>query len=85
MALLFVFGCFQEFTQSRAIDWQALVGNVGGYVGLCLGYALMQIPTFLKGLFEKIKSTIASKRTHHQRRIIENESTTQTRVIELQV
>merc|ERR1712126_303722 len=28
---------FKEFSQTKAIDWQALIGNVGGYVGLVFG------------------------------------------------
>ena len=83
--LLFLFACFQKFTQTKSIDWQALVGNVGGYVGLCLGYALLQIPSFIRGLFEKCKSAMETKRTVRQSRIVEKESTTQKSVIELQV
>ena len=82
---MFVFGCIQEFTQSQAINWQALVGNVGGYVGLFLGYALLAIPSFLKGVFEKCKSAMEKKRMRQQRRSVEIDSTTQNNVIELQV
>ena len=32
----------------RAYDLGALVGNVGGYIGLFLGYTLMMIPEILK-------------------------------------
>lgn len=28
----------------RAIDFQALLGNVGGYIGLILGYSILQMP-----------------------------------------
>ena len=31
----------------RAIDIQALVGNIGGYIGLLLGYSLLQIPDLI--------------------------------------
>ena len=33
-----------RFFCSRAIDIQGLVGNVGGYIGLFLGYSFLQIP-----------------------------------------
>ena len=39
----------------RAIDTQALIGNIGGYIGLCLGYSLLQVPQLLSALFGKIK------------------------------
>ena len=38
----------------RAIDVWQLIGNVGGYVGLCLGYCLLQVPEFLYQLLKKM-------------------------------
>ena len=80
--MIFVFACFQEFTQTKAIDWQELVGHVGGYVGLCLGYALLQIPSFLKALFGKCKLAMETRR---RRRVGENEPIIQNDIVELQV
>ena len=31
----------------RAIDMNGLIGNIGGYIGLCLGYSILQIPEFV--------------------------------------
>ena len=31
----------------RAIDFQQLIGSIGGYVGMCLGYSLLQVPLFV--------------------------------------
>ena len=46
----------------RAIDIQALIGNVGGYIGLVLGYSFLQIPSLIifivtqcKGCFSHIR------------------------------
>ena len=39
----------------RAIDIQALIGNVGGYIGLCLGYTILQLPEYLMNSFRAIK------------------------------
>ena len=36
-----------EFLYFRAIDIQGLIGNVGGYIGLFLGYSFLQIPDFI--------------------------------------
>ena len=34
---------------------QALVGNISGYMGLCLGYSLLQIPELVVLIFHKLK------------------------------
>ena len=39
----------------RAIDFQALLGTVGGYIGLILGYTVLQIPDFLVTVFGRMK------------------------------
>ena len=39
----------------RAIGLQALVGNVGGYIGLCLGYNFLQIPGLLMAIINQLK------------------------------
>jgi hypothetical protein len=38
---------FMKITQTRDYDLQSLVGNAGGYIGLFLGVALIQLPAFL--------------------------------------
>ena len=47
---------------SRAIDIQALVGNIGGYIGLFLGYSILQIPDFIVLIFYKVKMYISRSR-----------------------
>ena len=39
----------------RAIGVQASVGNVGGYIGLCLGYNFLQLPGLLMTIINKLK------------------------------
>ena len=39
--------CYVEYYYSRAIGIQGLIGNVGGYIGLFLGYSFLQIPDFI--------------------------------------
>ena len=43
----------------RAIDIQALIGNIGGYIGLCLGYSILQIPQFIVLILCKVKVYIS--------------------------
>ena len=56
----------------RAIDVESLMGTVGGYVGLILGYTILQIPEYLTWLIRGIKSIkegLANKNVSFQRRI----------------
>ena len=39
----------------RAMDTQGLIGNIGGYIGLVLGYSLLQIPDFIIFILGKTK------------------------------
>ena len=47
-------GRFLETTQVKAYDTKSLVGNIGGYVGMILGYALLNIPGILTEIFQNI-------------------------------
>ena len=38
---------YKEITQTKAIDFHAVVGNSGGYIGLFCGYAIVQLPDFI--------------------------------------
>ena len=40
---------------NRAINEQILVGNIGGYWGLFLGYSILQLPSMIQILSLKIK------------------------------
>ena len=42
---------YKEIKLKKAYDFQVLVGNVGGLIGLFLGYALMMIPESIKFVF----------------------------------
>ena len=52
----------------RAIDAQALVGNIGGYIGLCLGYSFLQIPALILFIMRKLKKYYSALR--HRRHSI---------------
>jgi hypothetical protein len=38
---------FKEISQTRALDINSLIGNIGGYVGLLLGVSILQISHLL--------------------------------------
>ena len=46
----------------RAIDVNGLIGNIGGYIGLCLGYSILQIPNLVGAILGIIKTRLLSIR-----------------------
>ena len=46
---------FRETKQVKAYDFNDLVGNVGGYVGMFLGYALLNLSNVLFLIWQTIK------------------------------
>ena len=51
---------YMEITQIRAYDGQSLIGNAGGYVGLFLGVALIQLPAAILYLFQLTKQLFST-------------------------
>ena len=45
-----------SFFYNRAIDVHALIGIIGGYIGLFLGYSAMQIPFAIIFVIEKVRT-----------------------------
>ena len=56
---------FMEIEQTRSYDIQNLVGNAGGYVGLFLGAALMQLPTGMGRLYRWLRAIANERSTEH--------------------
>ena len=53
--VLFQGTTFTQIEQTRAYDFQSLVGNAGGYVGLFLGAAISQLPSAISMLLVYFK------------------------------
>ena len=49
---------FREIKQIRAYDIDSLVGNMGGYMGLFLGYALLNFRSLVLGFVGLMKRGI---------------------------
>ena len=49
---------FTEKIKTRAYTLDDLIGSCGGYIGLFLGYALIQFPEFIKHMFRGMKSGV---------------------------
>ena len=52
---------YKEIKMVRAFDIPSLVGNLGGYIGMFLGYALMTIPQGLKEMGKRIRQWIGKR------------------------
>ena len=44
---------YKEITQVKAVDIQTLIGNASAYLGLILGFTILQLPSFLGHLRER--------------------------------
>lgn len=42
----------------RSIDSHTLIGNIGGYIGLCLGYNFLQIPALITIILRAFKGYV---------------------------
>ena len=51
---------FKEIKQARKYNLQSLVGNSGGYIGLCMGFALWNIPTLIRDTWRHMKGVYPS-------------------------
>ena len=58
--LMFKSSHYKEILHIRDFDIESLVGNMGGYVGLFLGFAVWQVPNAIKGVSDKLKSIVIS-------------------------
>ena len=61
ISVVFVDVKFREIMSIRAFDIQSLFGNIGGYVGIFIGYALLQVPEQLVKFLRRIKKKDSTK------------------------
>ena len=59
--LTFQGSTYTEITQIKAYDVQTLIGNAGGYIGLFLGVALIQLPSAVQYTFQMLKRLLQKK------------------------
>ena len=48
---------YTEVKQVRKYSIQSLVGNAGGYIGLCLGYAIWNVPAVVMDMWKHVRDT----------------------------
>ena len=54
--VMYLSSTYKEIRQMKAYTIMMLFGNVGGFVGLLLGYALIQIPSLIHSIFSCFKN-----------------------------
>ena len=52
---------YKEIKYTRAFGFESLVGNVGGYIGLFLGFAIWQLPDAIEFLTSKFHAQMSGK------------------------
>ena len=60
ISIVFVDIKFREIVSVRSFDVQSLFGNIGGYVGIFIGYALLQVPEALVRFIKKMRKVDTS-------------------------
>ena len=53
---------FKNIEQIREYSTQSLIGNIGGYLGLILGYAIIQLPVLLHGIYKRVATFLSTKK-----------------------
>ena len=64
---------FTDRTQVRDYTLDDLVGTCGGYIGMFLGYALIQFPQFLQFMYDKILKEILLRKAQKSARNEKND------------
>ena len=52
---------FEMTVQKKAVDFQSLIGYVGGYSGIFLGFALAQVPEMVTDIFIRTRNFYIQK------------------------
>ena len=47
---------YRQIAHVQEYDVESLVGNIGGYIGLFLGYALVKFPRLIEIIFQTVKA-----------------------------
>ena len=57
--LMFIFTStvYREIVHIRSYDFEGMIGNGGGYVGLFLGFAIWQLPDFIIFIFQVLSNS----------------------------
>ena len=68
ISIIFVDQNYREMLNIRAFDLHSLLGNIGGYVGIFIGYALLNLPDAILRMKKKIGNKRTNKGDEHKSR-----------------
>ena len=57
---------YHETKQFKAYDIESLVGDVGGYMGLFLGYSILHLPNLVVGVKDYLQKIILKIKAHQR-------------------
>ena len=57
---------YKEITMLRELNVQSLIGNAGGYVGICVGYSILHIPNLITAIHRKIMNIFFFNKKNYQ-------------------
>ena len=55
VSIMFQEPTYKQILLLRSFDIQSLIGNAGGYIGICVGYSFYQLPILLDIIYRKIQ------------------------------
>ena len=55
---------YKEMKYDRAFDFESMIGSVGGYMGMFLGFAIWQLPDAIEFLSSKVRALLGGKIYH---------------------
>ena len=62
VGLVFTQETYKEVALTKQFDLQSLIGNAGGYVGMCVGCSLLQLPQLFLNFVSRFKNADTSNR-----------------------
>ena len=63
VSMMFPDSRYKQIEMLREVNMQSLIGNAGGFVGICVGYSILQFPNLLLMIYGKLKSITMEKKT----------------------
>ena len=63
VSMMFPDSRYKQIEMLREVNMQSLIGNAGGFVGICVGYSILQFPNLLLMIYGKLKSLTMHKET----------------------
>ena len=63
VSMMFPDSRYKQIEMLREVNMQSLIGNAGGFVGICVGYSILQFPNLLLMIHGKLKAFTMQTKT----------------------